>query len=234
MSEPADRPLTIPALGRRARAVAGLGGVGISGLILLSLHLAQRPPQPTPPIEVRELRAVALPPPPPPRIIVGQEPPPPQLMEMAPLPSTSPVRFALSLEPVDVPRLQAQPRIEFAVDAFRPRTRDLGDARSRVFNAHDVDRLPVPVYRKPPRVPLGLLRAAKSPVVRLTFVVSTDGRVEDVRVVQADPREMGELVAAAVAEWQFEPAVRDGQRVRCVVLQPVRLHPPSGSPFTTH
>src|SRR5690606_26974645 len=166
--------------------------------------------------------------------IVAREPPPPQLMEMSPVPSSSPVRFALTITPVEAPRLKANARIEFTREAFKPQAQALGDVENRVYNVRDVDRLPVPVFRKAPRVPPAMLRAASSPMVRLTFVVATDGRVEDVRVVQAATPEMGELVAAAIAEWQFEPALKDGKKVRCVVLQPVRLHPPSGNPFSAH
>lgn len=221
----------LPHPGWASRGFVAIGGVAVSLLILLGLHLVQRAPVTTPPVETRELHAISLPPPPPPPPMVASEPPPPQLMEMVPLPTASPVRFALTINPVDVPSIQAQPRIEFARDAFKPTSRELGDVENRVYNVRDVDRLPIPVFRKQPRVPLGMLRSAKSPMVRLTFVVSTTGAVENVRVVQADPLEMGELVAAAVREWQFEPAMKDGRKVRCVVIQPVRLHAPSGNPF---
>ena len=223
-----------PAAGFGSRCLSALGGIAISGLILFSLQLAQWTPTPQPAVEARELQAVVLPPPPPPPTVEAREPPPPQMIDMTPVPSASPVRFALTITPVEAPRLQARARIEFSRDAFKPQARSLAQVQNRVYNVRDVDRLPVPVFRKAPRVPPAMLRAAASPVVRVTFVVGTDGRVEDVRVVQAATPEMGELVATAIAEWQFEPAIKDGKKVRCVVLQPVRLHPPSGTPFSTH
>src|SRR5690606_9059704 len=223
-----------PGNGPLCRCLTVVGGVGISALIFLGLQLAQWTPDTEPPIEARELQAVALPPPPPPPTIVAHEPPPPQLMEMSPVPSSSPVRFALTIDPVEIPRFQAKARIEFTRDAFKPQPRALEHVENRVYNVRDVDRLPVPVFRKAPRVPPAMLRAADSPMVRLTFVVATNGRVEDVRIVQAATPEIGELVADAIAEWQFEPAIKDGKKVRCVVLQPVRLHPPSGNPFSAH
>lgn len=224
----------LPTNGGLCRVFTAGGGIGISALILFALQMAQWTPKAEPPIEARELQAIALPPPPPPPPIAAHEPPPPQLMEMSPVPSRSPVRFALTIDPIEVPRMQAKARIEFRREAFKPQARALDQIENRVYNVRDVDRLPVPVFRKAPRVPPAMLRAASSPMVRLTFVVATDGRVEDVRVVQAATPEMGELVAAAIAEWQFEPAIKDGKKVRCVVLQPVRLHPPSGNPFSAH
>jgi TonB family protein len=225
-----DQPPPASALGR---AAAWLGGLGISVAILLALHFAQHIDAVRPTVEARELRAIALPPPPPPPTVTSRQPPPPELMEIVPVPTASPVKFIVPLDPVPVPRLSAGPAITFSPDAFKPSTRALERAPDRIYHAAEVDRIPVPVYRRIPRVSAQLLYAIRDTHVRLTFVVTTQGAVENITVLQAATPEYGQLVADAVAEWRFEPAMKGGRRVRCFVMQSVTVRPPgAGSPFS--
>jgi TonB family protein len=156
-------------------------------------------------------------------------------MEMIPVPTGSPVKFIVPIEPVPVPRMVAQPSITFTPDQFRPDTRTVQPAVDRIYHAVEVDRIPVPVFRKTPRVGGELLRTITDPKVLLTFVVTARGTVENITVVQAASAEYGRIVAEAVAEWRFEPAMKGGRRVRCFVLQSVSVIGSRGdSPFTAH
>ncbi len=240
---PTVRPATIvastfdPALSDRSpwsvHLSAALGGAAISLLILLALHYAQHVESTPPAVPARELRAVALPPLPPPPTVATRQPPPPEMMEMNPVPTGSPIKFVVPIDPIPVPHHYAAPMISFSPGDFRPDSRPLPPPSDHIFHAVEVDRIPVPIYRKVPRVPHDMLRTLSDTKVRLTFVVNVRGQAENITVLKAETREFGELVAEAVAEWRFEPAVKDGRRVRCFVLQAVTVKPPGGgSPFS--
>ncbi|WP_374437284.1 TonB family protein [Inhella sp.] len=46
---------------------------------------------------------------------------------------------------------------------------------------------------------------ASSPVVKLRFMVGTDGKVQSARAVEGVPRRLGQVAERAVLQWRFEP-----------------------------
>ncbi len=78
---------------------------------------------------------------------------------------------------------------------------------------------PVPVAVVSPRV--GPEYAGST--VELEFNVDTDGQTSDFRVKSSPDSMLGEAVLAAVKQWQFAPAERNGVPVTTRVVLPVHI-----------
>lgn len=73
---------------------------------------------------------------------------------------------------------------------------------------------PVLLRRVEPYYPQAARRARRQGWVELAFTVLPDGRVDAVRVLQAEPGSMFDLAATtAVRRWTFKPATRDGRPI---------------------
>lgn len=60
-------------------------------------------------------------------------------------------------------------------------------------------------------------------MVQLEVAVSASGGVEDARVIESSDRMFDEPALAAVREWRFKPARKDGKKVRATVVVPVKF-----------
>ncbi|MBM7121666.1 energy transducer TonB [Dyella kyungheensis] len=66
----------------------------------------------------------------------------------------------------------------------------------------------------PPRYPTTAVRANQEGWVEVTFTVTPEGTVDDVKVVDAEPRHVFDRAATeAVSRWKFQPATQDGNPV---------------------
>jgi protein TonB len=93
-----------------------------------------------------------------------------------------------------------------------------------VFGLDEVDRPPRPIVRSRPVYPYGAQRREVEGFVEIEFVVTRDGRVDDLRVVRSEPGDLFvEAVRRAVARWRFEPAELDGEPVAVRVGQTLRF-----------
>ena len=100
-------------------------------------------------------------------------------------------------------------------------------SKSLVMTGDSVDTLPRPRTRKAPEYPSSARERGIEGQVVLSIKVSEDGRVEQVRVVDSEPRGVFDTVAiAAVNDWTFDPAKYQGKAVAVSVSQriPFRLN----------
>jgi TonB family protein len=67
----------------------------------------------------------------------------------------------------------------------------------------------------PKRAPA--LRSGQSVSVSVSFVVTEKGDVEDVKVLESAGRIVDDAVVAAFRSWKYEPAVKQGQKVKVKV-----------------
>lgn len=63
---------------------------------------------------------------------------------------------------------------------------------------------------KSPIYPINQALNGKASRAEVEFTIGIDGRTKDIRIVQADREVFGRHLAAAVRDWQFEPAERNG------------------------
>ncbi len=59
--------------------------------------------------------------------------------------------------------------------------------------------------------------------VQLAFTVDESGTPQEITVPEATPADLAKTLTAAVAQWKFEPLVRDGKAVRTKVVLPMLI-----------
>lgn len=133
-----------------------------------------------------------------------------ELPEPEPLPEQAP-------PPPPMPTLAAaapvidSPAIDMTIPSV-PLTLDgpyLGPMRSG-----PPDRDFVALSRLPPRYPYRAQRLGIEGWVRVSFLITEQGEVRDVVVLDADPKDTFDQAALrAVAKWRFKPRIQDGQPV---------------------
>jgi TonB family protein len=85
-------------------------------------------------------------------------------------------------------------------------------------------RAPDPVY------PFAALLAGATGEATVAFTVTDTGRVRDVLVQKASQPEFGQALAAALATWEFEPAIRNNQVVAVSLIKHASFSAGSGDP----
>ncbi|MBN8728396.1 MAG: TonB family protein [Xanthomonadales bacterium] len=63
---------------------------------------------------------------------------------------------------------------------------------------------------KSPVYPIEQLLTGKTSSAEVAFTVAEDGSTRDIHVVEAERAVFGRHLAAAIRDWQFEPARKDG------------------------
>jgi TonB family protein len=82
------------------------------------------------------------------------------------------------------------------------------DPQDRIFSIDEVDRKPAPIGVKQPELPYYL--TLENGHVDLELTVNRDGTTRNLSVVQTSNPEIGQYCLAAVAKWQFKPALKAG------------------------
>jgi protein TonB len=95
--------------------------------------------------------------------------------------------------------------------------------KDMVMTERSVDVPPRPVFRKPPRYPARARADGLNGRVTLKLLISTDGSVVDVRVVDSSDRGFERAAVEAVEKWRFEPARYKGRPVKVWAQQIVRF-----------
>lgn len=93
-----------------------------------------------------------------------------------------------------------------------------------VMQVAEVSTPPVPRTKNMPAYPEDARKQGIEALVIVKFVVSEEGRVEDVKIVKGHPL-FDQVVLAAVRDWSFDPATLEGKPVRMarMVKIPFRL-----------
>ncbi|MCB9737997.1 MAG: energy transducer TonB [Deltaproteobacteria bacterium] len=212
-------------LGQRlVGAVAALLAFVIGGLAVALVLVSMNAPPPAPP-PPKESRAVVMAPPPPkPKPKPKQAPPPPQrAARPAPrsaAPPPPPVGGALAGLGYAMPGMGAG-----SIDGAASRaTAGAVDAKAAVMTESAVDAPPRATVRRPPVFPRRARALGQEGKVTLSVLIDEDGKVEQVRVLDADPPGVfDEAAIEAVRGWRFEPARYQGNKVRVWARQTLRF-----------
>lgn len=77
------------------------------------------------------------------------------------------------------------------------------------------DNEAMPIVRSQPRYPPKAARAGKEGYVTLRFTISEVGTVEEIEIVEAEPKRLFDREARrALRKWKYKPKVVDGKAVR--------------------
>ncbi|MFT5758149.1 MAG: protein TonB [Alteromonadaceae bacterium] len=143
----------------------------------------------TPPKSAAEQRRRVPPPPPPP----PKSPPPPQAPEPEASNNTGGITFNMpGVQIAGANAGMSAPGAGFGRD---------GDA--------------TPIVRIEPKYPIQAARDGKEGWVKLSFTINKIGGVEDVNVIDADPKRVFDKEAKrALRKWKYKPKVVDGKPLR--------------------
>lgn len=84
----------------------------------------------------------------------------------------------------------------------------------RVFDAEEVDVIPMVLDRKKPRYPMRARRLGITGRVEVRFLVDSSGAVKRIEILRAEPPGIFEKsVEKALKKWRFRPGVRSGHKV---------------------
>ena len=209
-------------------AVAGSILINLLGLMVLTWMSLPEPKQEESTPETRPAPTVMPQEQPPPE----PEPPDPQptpepqeALEPAPSQITAPtMESPVAIEAAELPAADFDALAASLDTAARSQGEGVGKGlfdedgrgeRQQARSAGDVDQPPVPNKTVSPRYPLEAERRKTTGYVVVRALVERDGRVSVVEVVDAKPRGVFEEAAKqAFAQWRFEPAEDDGERVR--------------------
>ncbi len=98
-------------------------------------------------------------------------------------------------------------------------------ARNLVMTEESVDVAPKPVRRVSPAYPARARSKNIEGHVTLRVLIGTAGKVEKVKVEDSNPAGVfDEAASQAVRDWQFEPALYRGEKVRVWAKQTVRFN----------
>lgn len=170
-------------------------------------------------IALRDVDAVALP-----------APPPPAVFDPLPLPEPVPEPIRIEL-PAPTPSVPAPslPLPNLALPSFAG---DFGallggmgwEIDPGIFTLGEIDTPPRPLAQVPPIYPLSARQSGIEGQVDLEFVVTREGRVTEIRVIESRPGNIFVGAArAAVERWRFEPAQRGGEPVAVRVQVPLQF-----------
>jgi protein TonB len=114
-----------------------------------------------------------------------------------------------------------RPQFRMALDVVPTLT---GEAWLGMPMAGEADREFMPVSRTPPQYPYQATRRRIEGWVRVSFLVTAAGDVEDVVVLESEPEGIFDRAALrAVSQWKFRPRLVDGRPVAARAEQVVEF-----------
>ena len=146
------------------------------------------------------------------------------------------IRERVLPKPPPEPKALPRPELDIAPDIRpempRPRFRmalDIkpvfaGEAYLGLPSSGAMNREFMPVSRTPPQYPYQATRRRIEGWVRLSFLVTETGSVEDVVLLESEPEGIFDRAAVrAVSKWKFKPRIVDGQPVAARAEQVVEF-----------
>ena len=111
-------------------------------------------------------------------------------------------------------------QLQFSANDFSFSLGALDDA----FDLFDLDEAPVPLLQIAPAYPPGARYSRKEGNVKLEFVISSEGLVENAMITESVPEGVFDnSILATSRSWRFKPGIKDGKPVKTRVHQRFRF-----------
>lgn len=95
---------------------------------------------------------------------------------------------------------------------------------AKAYKLDELNQVPRLLYSEPSVYPYSAKEEGIEGQVVLGFVVGADGYVHEPQVLEAEPEGVFEEAALdAIIEYRFEPAVKNGENVDCIVKMPMKF-----------
>lgn len=116
------------------------------------------------------------------------------------------------------------PDIKFSsIDTSTNLKNDISISSEVNLSAPEIATNLIPIFRVNPRYPRRALKMNIKGWVKLEFMITKDGGVEDIKVVEANPPNVFEKSATrALKQWRFKPAEFNGESVEQRAIQVIR------------
>ena len=87
----------------------------------------------------------------------------------------------------------------------------------------EVDTQPVPISTSMPKIPRKIMRSIKkSETIIVSYLVDHRGNVERIKFIKkSQSADLNMLIIGAVKNWKFQPAVKEGKKVRIWMTKPI-------------
>jgi periplasmic protein TonB len=211
----------------RSTIVRWTGASLLAAVALMSAACEQAPwsKKKTPRFPEPLIAEVSVTPPKPP---APEPPPPPLVVKAAPRPAkrkpaAAPVEkppTPVELQAIDDPALrvaEAAPALAAPAPAAPPpptaeELEALAIARARIYSKDDDDVIPARLLTT--REGGRLFQDVRADMNTMELIVSSDGRVESVRLLTTPKRMTDMLLLSGAKTWAFQPALKDGTPVR--------------------
>jgi protein TonB len=135
-----------------------------------------------------------------------------QLRKRVPPPPPPPPKQPPKLEPVEPDIAE----VDTSGLGFSMPTVDVGGASVSIGSVGAMrDGDATPIVRIEPKYPTQAARDGKEGWVKLSFTINEVGGVEDVKVLDADPKRVFDREARrALGKWKYKPKIEDGKPMR--------------------
>lgn len=123
----------------------------------------------------------------------------------------------------DATTLRERLRVLATARGPSPEARPKGDApfTGMFYEPSQVDAQPKPTFQARPMYPAELRQLGITGQATVDFIVDAKGGVRSATLVEATHPALGESALAAVREWEFEPAQKEGQAVATHLRMPI-------------
>ena len=118
----------------------------------------------------------------------------------------------------NLPAASSAPVFPMAMVRFTPRQMD------NIYTGAEIDNSLVPKVHMPPVYPFQAKRRGIEGWVRVSFLVNTQGDVEDISILESSPEEIFDgSVLNALPRWKFSPGTIQGVAVKTRVETTIRF-----------
>lgn len=102
----------------------------------------------------------------------------------------------------------------------------MADEKGKTYNVGEGVSAPEPIHRQEPQYTKEAKDAKIEGTVVLKVEITSEGRVESVKVVKSLRPDLDEQAVKAAENWTFKPAMKDGKPVRVYATLEInfRLH----------
>jgi TonB family protein len=83
----------------------------------------------------------------------------------------------------------------------------------KIFDLASLDRVPEPVVQIAPSYPRELRREGLRVVVKVMFLVDTDGQVTNVSILESEHHGFDQSALTGVSKWRFRAGIKNGRKV---------------------
>lgn len=102
---------------------------------------------------------------------------------------------------------------------------DAGEDLDSIFTMAELDQKPRPIFQSTPVYPMEMRSRKVAGSVYVLFIVDQQGKVMNPKIEKSSHGAFEKPAIEAVRQWKFEPATRNGQKVRCKMRAPIRFTP---------